>query len=382
MRARHGPQALLLLFLFLWSSGVVGVKLLAHSAVDLQEARLSTGYKQVLDTAYRRVVSWCNSHSETLPADLQEEPRKMSEMLARHLQYLFEGNYGVSAGRQALLAVQLRFRHLRGQLTLAWDSVRSWEHIAPIQMRVPMPWLVLDAMFCYALLRGFEAQGTLRRDFISFAVCLGLAFDALLRPGEVAILTPQRVALPDSRLHGLVKSGLVTITNGKNRRTFGRIQIAAIHEVRVIEWLQWLTTGMEPEARLLPGGTQKFSKMFHLVAGELGLSNMKLSPASLRAGGATHKFTTGQLDLGQLKFRGIWTVMSTLEHYVQECSATLVMLRLGEDCLTSLERIVQFGAKKFKHPPAFPWSEFFDRARQIRPASNGSLALAGRRRRC
>ena len=122
--------------------------------------------------------------------------------------------------------------------------------------------------------------------------------------------------------------------------------------------------------------------MFHLVAGELGLSNMKLSPASLRAGGATHKFTTGQLDLGQLKFRGRWTVMSTLEHYVQECSATLVMLRLGEDCLTSLERIVQFGAKKFKHPPAFPWSEFFDRARQIRPASNGSLALAGRRRRC
>ena len=116
----------------------------------------------------------------------------MSDMLASHLQYLFDGSYGVSAGRQALLAVQLqlRFRQLRGQLTLAWDSVRSWEHIALIQMRVPMPWLVLDAMFCYALLRGFEAQGTLRRDLISFAVCLGLAFDALLRPGEVAILTP------------------------------------------------------------------------------------------------------------------------------------------------------------------------------------------------
>ena len=104
-------------------------------------------------------------------------------MLARHLQYLFEGNYGVSAWRQAMLAVQLRFRHLRGQLTLAWDSVRSWEHIAPIQMRVPMPWLVLEAKFRYAMLQGFETQNSLRRDFISFlpyvwdwhsTFCLGL----------------------------------------------------------------------------------------------------------------------------------------------------------------------------------------------------------------
>ena len=128
MTAPRWPRALLLLLLFLWFSGVVGVRPLAHSAVDLQEARISTAYKQVLDTAYGRVVSWCNSHGEALPADLQDEPRKTSDMLARHLQYLFDCNYGVSAGRQALLAVQLRFRHLRGQLTFAWDSMISWEH--------------------------------------------------------------------------------------------------------------------------------------------------------------------------------------------------------------------------------------------------------------
>ena len=258
MRARwRSWLSILCLVLFLQTAFVTGAPPLARSKVDLQEARLSAGYKQILNTAYVRLVDWCNCHSEPQPTDIQNDPRTMSDMLARHLQFLFDGNYGVSAGRQVLLAVQLKFRHLRGQLTLAWDSIRSWEHIAPIQMRVPMPWLVLDAMFCFAMLKGFEASGTWRRDLISFAICLGLGFDALLRPGELALLTPQKIALPDSRLHGLVKSGLVTITNGKNRRTFGRIQIAAVYDTRVIKWLQWMIAGMEPNARLLPGGTQK-----------------------------------------------------------------------------------------------------------------------------
>ena len=113
--------------------------------VDLQEARLSAGYKLLLDTAYKRLMTWCVVNSEGTPEDLSSDAIKMSDMLTRHVQYLFENKHGVSAGRQAILCVQLRYRHLRTSLAKAWDSIKSWEQINPISMRVPLPWLVVDA---------------------------------------------------------------------------------------------------------------------------------------------------------------------------------------------------------------------------------------------
>ena len=148
-------------------------------------------------------------NSERTPDDLSSDAIGMSDMLTRHVQHLFEQNYGVPAGRQSLLSAQQDNRHLRTGLAKAWDSITSWEQISPISMRVPVPWLVLDAMFVAALIRGFSAAGTtLARDYISFAVGLLVGFDALLRPGELTILTPRKIALPDSRLHGMVSSVL------------------------------------------------------------------------------------------------------------------------------------------------------------------------------
>ena len=114
----------------------------------------------------------------------------------------------------------------------------------------------------------------------------------------------------------------------------------------------------------------------------LDIEAMGLTPASLRAGGATHKFSTGALDLGQLKFRGRWSALSTLEHYVQECTATLVMLRLSNETLNRLQSLMRFGYK-FESPPPAPWESFFARLRQHRIANHGpagSLSrCAGRR---
>ena len=82
-----------------------------------------------------------------------------------------------------------------------------------MNLRVPILFMILEAMFVTAMLRGFHAVGQASRDFISFGVALLLGFDALLRPGELAILTPRKLALPNARLHGLVSGGLATITN-------------------------------------------------------------------------------------------------------------------------------------------------------------------------
>ena len=72
---------------------------------------------------------------------------------------------------------------------------------------------------------------------------------------------------------------------------------------------------------------------------DLEIQDLGLTPASLRAGGATHSFSTQACDLGQLKFKGRWAALSTLEHYEHECTATLVMLRLSDHVLDRLEKL-------------------------------------------
>ncbi len=74
---------------------------------------------------------------------------------------------------------------------------------------------------------------------------------------------------------------------------------------------------MEGHCRLLPGGTSAFRRLFSLTIKALGLESLRLTPASLRAGGATSRFATG-MQLGQLKWWGRWAGLHALEHYVQE----------------------------------------------------------------
>ena len=364
----------------LWFLCATAVLLNRHS-IDLQRDRLSVSYRKTLDISLDRLKMWCVLHSKPLPETVIAEEATVNRMLVDHVQFLHDEKYGVSAGRHAILAMQTRFRSLSGHLTEAWDSVKSWEQLAPVRLRTPIPDLVLEAMFVFAMFTGFTSTGRAMRDWISFAVGLLTCFDGLLRPGEWAILTASKVMLPTSRLQRLVQRGLLTVTNGKNRRVFGRIQIAMVDRPTTLSWLSWLTSGMEGHCRLLPGGTSAFRRLFSLTIKALGLESLRLTPASLRAGGATSRFATG-MQLSQLKWWGRWASLGTLEHYVQESAATMVMMTLESEVLDRLEAIVSAG-KVFLQPPSTKWQSFFSRASQRLPprwTSPGSRKWSARRK--
>ncbi len=122
-----------------------------------------------------------------------------------------------------------------------------------------------------------------------------------------------------------------------------------------------------------------FPAAFQAGVDALGLSSLRLTPSSLRAGGATYLFAQG-LELGRLKFRGRWASLTTLEHYVQEASASLVLLSLPPDQVCRLEAIARAGSK-FEEPPTVPWTALFSRARQVplRHRRHGSVASSVRR---
>ena len=347
--------------------------------VNLQEHRVTATYRDTLNKAFLRFRDWCCQHRGIVPEDFKRDPEQLNKLLIDHVQFLYEERLGVSAGRHAVLSIHHKFPLLRPFLRESWDSIKSWEQLAPVKLRTPMPPLVHSCMFIFSLLMGFQSTGPIARDWISFAVGLLCCFEGLLRPGEWCALRCGQVAVPAQRFHGLVKNAMLTVLNGKNRRVFGRIQIAMLDEGRGVDWLTWLVSGLDKKSRLFHGGTGKFRKLFAVAVKALRLESLGLTPASLRAGGATFLFVSGSLDIGRIQYRGRWASLSTLQHYLQEASAQLAMLQLSDP---TVQRLLEFHdrGRFFDEPPSQPWSAFFSRPPPGWMKANSSRRSALRRR--
>ncbi len=73
---------------------------------------------------------------------------------ARHLH---DHGGSLKAARYAVPSVQHRFRELRGNLKIPWDSVASWQLGVAGRHRVPLPEEVLEAVssLCFLLVLEF-----------------------------------------------------------------------------------------------------------------------------------------------------------------------------------------------------------------------------------
>ena len=89
---------------------------------------------------------------------------------------------------------------------------------------------------------------SVQRDATDLCVGVGAlcCFKGLLRPGEFAALNSEHI----SNLHGLVAKAVICIRNPKTRRSLGKQQVATADDQRVVEWLDWLTRGLAPTARV------------------------------------------------------------------------------------------------------------------------------------
>lgn len=75
--------------------------------------------------------------------------------------------------------------------------------------------------------------------------------------------------------------------------------------------------------------------MFHSACRDLRIADLKLSPASLRAGGAT-RLLDDRHEVSRIRFQGRWTNLRSLEHYLQVARAQQITLSLS---LSVIERI-------------------------------------------
>lgn len=166
-----------------------------------------------------------------------------------------------------------------------------------------------------------------------FAAALGLGFLGLLRPVEITTLKLKDIVVP-SLLLGPVDRLFLQLGRTKTSLRGGALhQHVRIDDSILVPFVATLLEALKgkKDVPLLPGGAGAFRRLWDSALEDLRVPHTSmdgLTPASLRAGGATHLFANTQ-DIGLVKWRGRWTSDRTLETYLQELGSASVVPKLN-----------------------------------------------------
>ena len=279
--------------------------------LDLRD-NVATVTKHRYAQAYQAVQNWLWDNGFPPMGWLVSQSTAMvNEVLMMYIQYLYDEKRAYTHAPYTLAAIQHFHRSLHGQLRPAWQSVKTWRHAEPGELRAPIPLGVLWGLMAVAL--ATRSSG--------MAALLALAYHCLLRPGELCRLTRRHLRLPgDSGWHAAV--GMVVVTDPKTAKIAARVQHVVIHDKVVLALCRSSWGALPPGARLGPTNTHELEKWFRWALKLLLLRENQFTPAGLRAGGATHDYLAGS-PVERLMWRGRWAALTTLKHYVQECTSVL-----------------------------------------------------------
>jgi len=299
-----------------------------------QRARGIAQTRAAYDGYLERFQAWLRIDADAWAA-LLEDSRRLDDSLVAYAQMLYDSRAARSEIGGTLRALGNKHRWLKRLLPHAWAAHNAWEAEEPGQSHRPMP--------AVALLAGVAVAISWR--WLDVALLLLLAFDGALRPSDFLQLRRRDLRLPSDLASDSGEAYVVmeastdggVVAGPKTRFSAARRQQAQLDDPLLIAALEqhW---GARPRDSFLlacgadkPTAERRFRSAFNAVFTELGFSvrdGLGLTPASLRAGGATHLFRVTQ-DITAVRWRGRWTNERSLEHYLQEMAAAEVMSELA-----------------------------------------------------
>ena len=296
------------------------------------ETALSATYQQRRKRAFCAFNAWCLSTfgSECVALACS------SLLLAYALRGFGLWLYAAGAPRHwltdAINFVGARWPEWRAMLGPAWQVNRAWSKAEPGRSRVVIPASLLRAMFGVSLLWGWTR----------FAGLLLLGFCGMLRPDEFLSASRRDLVLPSDRLEAF-GDAFLRIAEAKTRR-FMRHQHARISDSEVVKFFELAFGPLGRDEPLAPYGASAFRSRWNAILTQLGVPSQLAAsgptPGSLRGSGATEFYLQTE-DIARIAWRGRWRKVETLEHYLQEVAAQLLLTDLP---LTARQSIGEFAA--------------------------------------
>ena len=321
--------------------------------VNLQRERLSRAYRSRLEFAGAGFAAWCRERGLELRALVQDKDQ-MNEALIAHVQDLFKFGKALWHATHAVLAVQTACRQLRGSLRGAWDSILAWRFREPVRSRTPLPRLLMEAFCRYGAFAAMSHGAESQLIWWNFCVVLRTGFFALLRPKELFGLRVKELRLPHQWSLLSEHIAVATILSPKNRAHSGRLQVRIVRDPACVDWLLWMTRDFSPETPLWLFSPRRFKLCLDEAADFLQVRHLRLTPASLRAGGATALLEAG-VPASEIKMAGGWSSDRALGCYLQEAEAAAALLDVP---VKSAVRLKKFLARLnfARLPPSVPFS--------------------------
>lgn len=269
----------------------------------------------------KRLHLWLERRNLSLTVLWLNQVEIADALLTDCRQYCFEEKGSLHDFTETLNAVVAGRPEWRRATAKAWRVARAWRSLVPVQTHRPMPLPILLAMQALAL----------RRREPRVCAALGLVFHGLLRPAEILKLKGKCLVTP-RRLMGTPHLMYIHIGAAKSSSRGGPLhQHVRVEDAIFVPFVEKLNEQLGPEEQLWPLGGCAFRLLRDSLLSELGVpvgQHAVLTPASLRAGGATHMFAMTQ-DVQLVRWRGRWQHTNTLEHYLQEVGSASIVPSLA-----------------------------------------------------
>lgn len=201
-------------------------------------------------------------------------------------------------------------------MSLAWQIDRKWQLTEPGSCRAVLPPLVIRAA-C--------GLGAMWSWFSWLAITL-IGFGAMLHPGEMMALVRQDLIFPSDVSYD-TSALYVRIRDPKTAR-FARRQHGRIDDVGIITIAERVFGTLPKDTKLYPGSMHSFRRQWNAIMLHLGVPHTQCgqgaTPGVLRGSGATFLYNASE-DVNWIAWRGRWSRVRTLEYYLQEVGAFVLI---------------------------------------------------------
>ena len=220
----------------------------------------------------------------------------------------------------AITAVQDVCPEYRNHLTPAWQIDKKRQHVEPGECRPVISQPILQAAVSLGLLWGWG-------DWVALTL---IGFICMLHPTEFISLRRGDLILPADAM-SLDRIAYVHVRKPKTAR-FARRQRARLDDDITLRFLEHRFGRLPLSEKLFRGSLHTYRRQWNAIMHHLGVPYTQQSkgatPGVLRGSGATFLYLETE-DVQLVAWRGRWSKLKTVEFYLQEVAAQLLLQQLS-----------------------------------------------------
>jgi integrase len=283
------------------------------SPLDLEALAVKPATRQLYLAA---VVQVQHYHRLSRAALFSLRPSAVDDLLVGFLNHQASSGGSYHTGVNAVFGVAHLAPSLRAHLPRARQCLKAWHKLREQRSHPPITWELAVLLAVSMSRQGWHAE----------AVATLLAFDCYLRISEFVQLCGADVAREsDPRLGSAQTAMALRLARTKT----GLNKFVVLRDPQVARVFSSYLSFTRPAAseRVFPFSAHRYRTGLRYACAALGVSGWRITPHSLRHGGASRDFLAGA-SIEQIRHRGRWASAASAERYVQSAPALLLQFNM------------------------------------------------------